>query len=242
MGGDEANLREQLLASYELQQIDLALRRLQRELAQLDDGSALRQEVAAQEARHQAAGRQVHELDQELLDTELQMKSKEGKQKDCEHKMYSGLVRNPKELADMQQEVGLLTAAVDRLADQALELMDRLEQARAQAQEAAADLKALQEQAAELQARYQSESARLQQELEAETAARKQAVGLLNAGLLRKYEELRARKGGVAVVKATNGLCGGCHISVPLDVLRRAHAAQDMVFCDSCGRLLLAEA
>ncbi len=55
---------------------------------------------------------------------------------------------------------------------------------------------------------------------------------------LQAYERLRRTKGGVAVAAVQNGICGGCRVGVPAQILRTARASTELTPCPSCGRIL----
>ncbi len=232
------DVRDQLATVYELQQADSALRRIEKALAALDNGAAANAAAAAAQAESDRAAKVVRELDKELLDTELQIKSNEAKRKDYEKRMYSGTVRNPKELADMQEEVASLAANVSRLEDKALDLMERLEPARAEAKATAAAAAAAAQEAARIVANFAQESARLKGEQAAQQAARQALAAKVEPGLLRRYDGLRQRHAGLGMAKLAEGMCSGCRTSLSRDVVQRAQAAEDVVLCDSCGRML----
>lgn len=68
--------------------------------------------------------------------------------------------------------------------------------------------------------------------------AARQAVG---DGELAIYDRLRARLDGIAVARLVGTRCDGCHLTLPateLDRIRRA-PADDLVYCDQCGRILV---
>jgi predicted nucleic acid-binding Zn-ribbon protein len=58
---------------------------------------------------------------------------------------------------------------------------------------------------------------------------------------LAEYERLRERFGGVAVAQLVGPTCQGCHLqlsAVELDRIRRLDA-DEVVYCEACGRLLV---
>jgi len=228
-----------MLVLYELQQADSAIRQLERELAALDDGSAARARADQAKAEAERTAARQKDLEKELLAAELLLKSKEAKKKDCESKMYGGRIGNPKELEDLQREVTSLAAAIDRLSDEALGLMDRLETARTEAKQAAAVATAEEAEATRVAEQQQAARVRLKSALAEREAARKEIAGRADPALLRRYEDLRARKGGVAVAAVQGAMCTACRTSLPVDVLRRVSAAQDVVPCDNCLRMLV---
>ena len=69
----------------------------------------------------------------------------------------------------------------------------------------------------------------------AEVAAR------LDAAALQRYEQLRARHGGVAISRLEGNRCGGCHLDLSTAEINelRALGASEVAECPNCGRLLV---
>ena len=52
------------------------------------------------------------------------------------------------------------------------------------------------------------------------------------------YDGLRRTRGGLAVAEVAQRTCQGCRISLPVNEEIRARTSPDLVFCQSCGRIL----
>ncbi|MDT8305984.1 MAG: hypothetical protein RRC07_08620 [Anaerolineae bacterium] len=223
---------------YQLQQIDdellAARRRLQVVLQELQGSEALQRAQQRKDAAYellQRARRKQNEL-------ELEFGSLNAKLKRSEQRLYSGEVRNPKELSDLQQEVASLTRRRGGLEDELLEAMVAAEEAEATYEQAASQL-----QAAEVswQARHEALSAerdRLEGRAEQQTAARKELSARIDRASLAAYENARQRRGGIAVALLQDDLCQACGIRVSGTALRGARAGE-LVTCSSCGRILI---
>lgn len=233
-------IRENVAALYELQEIDERIAREEREFAALDPGLGERAAAEAAQRELEAARQRLHSYEREMLDSELEMKSLEEKKKTHEEKMYGGLIRNPKELEDMQREVeGQLKPQIDKLETKILQLMEDIENERA----AVASWKKNSEQTgAELDRATQqhgSASAALTSDLQELRAERERRAAAVPADLLHRYEELRSKKGGVAVVKVlADALCTGCRVSLPADQARFLRRQERVFSCENCGRIL----
>jgi len=60
----------------------------------------------------------------------------------------------------------------------------------------------------------------------------------ITATHLKKYELLRAKRNGVAVVGVTNGVCQGCHMNIPPQLYNDLLRDQDLLSCPTCNRML----
>jgi len=232
-----AETLEVLLA---LQEVDLARDHNAEVTAALDNGDAQRALVDDLRAHAEATSKGHYDAEKEALDAELEVKSVEDKRKQFSDKMGSGRIRNPKELADLEAEVNALTRQADKLQDKTLALIDQVEQAKAAMEQARHDLQEAKAKLALIAASYARESERLAREREELDGKRALLVVQVPAELLRRYEQLRERKAGLAVVRVTGDNCPGCSVNIPKDLMRTLSKAAGVTTCDSCGRIFVA--
>ena len=90
------------------------------------------------------------------------------------------------------------------------------------------------EQVAQLDAREENLKKELA-ELEANREALAAAVDEWARG---RYERLVRSKGENVVVGVQHGVCGGCHMRLPPQLLVTCQAEQELVACTNCGRIL----
>jgi hypothetical protein len=80
------------------------------------------------------------------------------------------------------------------------------------------------------------------QHLEAELARleseRVELAAEIDAENLTRYERLRRTKGERVVVGIAHGVCGGCHMRLPAQILISCQTSQEIVRCSNCGRIL----
>lgn len=231
--------RESLELLLVLQEVDSALDANDETVAALDPGDAQRAVIEQLRARAEETSTRHYELDKEALDVELEVKSIEEKRKQVYDKLYSGRIRNPKELSDLEAEHAALGRHVDSVQDTGLALIDQVEEAKAQMEAAR---RALQEAKAKLllmTETYQREQERLSRERETLEPRRAELVEQLPAGLLKRYEAVRERRGGLAVVRVTGDTCPGCQVSIPKDLFRAPKKPTGLMTCESCGRIFV---
>lgn len=64
----------------------------------------------------------------------------------------------------------------------------------------------------------------------------------INSGALKKYDMLRSRRNGKAVVGVVRGICQGCFISIPPQHFNDILRGDRMLNCPTCQRILYHEA
>ncbi len=225
---------------YRLQKLDAEgdekQSRLEAVQAALGETPALRRaRTRVQKATSEVQRRRVRQRDLDLAVRSLKEEAAA-----TEKLLYSGSVRNPKELTDLQAKVASLKRAAEQREEELLEAMIGLD-------EAETELAAAQEEEAAVEAAWQSEQQALREEKErlerrlAEIAQQREALlGAVEADDLALYRNLRRRKGGVAVAFVRAEACTACGMEVPPG--RFAHGrATGLLTCGNCERILIAE-
>ena len=94
--------------------------------------------------------------------------------------------------------------------------------------------KLVEEQIAQLDAREEN----LKKELAALQANREALAAAVDEIGRSRYERLVRSKGENVVVGVQHGVCGGCHMKLPPQLLVTCQAEKELVACSNCGRIL----
>lgn len=234
-------MSEQLKALYALQEVDLKLDANRKTAAALDTGAALRQQLAAAEVQRKKYQDELHGVEAELKDAELELRSVEQKKTTFEKKLYGGQVVNPKELSAMEKEIELLGKKREELDGKILALYDQVEQKRTTLKDFERRIEAASQRLEKIAAKYETESSRLAQEQMRLEAERVKEAESIEPPLLRRYESIRSRANGVGIAKIVDGKCGACHVGMTAYALKEARKGNEPTYCENCGRLLLPE-
>lgn len=224
-----------------LQRVDLQLITIRRELDGLGNAaSELRNELTMKRAFVEAKRLEMAEIERQRRDLEAKIADEEAKTKDRRMRMQR--IRNEKELGALRREVELAKESSALFEEQLVKLIEGSE---GREMEIAALEEELATREAELAAREREQVERteaLRADVERLTAEREVAAGAIDEDVLRRYQRLLERKGGLAVVEVrASGECRGCHMRVPPQLITQIHRNQDLVACPSCQRLLTRE-
>ncbi|MFC1904994.1 zinc ribbon domain-containing protein [Chloroflexota bacterium] len=227
------NIAKQL---YQLQEVDLELEANKRALQQVTSQLGESQAVAGAKAKLTLERQHLEELKRQQQPVEWEIDDLDAKIAKVEEELYSGRIKNPKELTSLQQEVDELKTRRDQLEDKVLAIMEQVELATASAATINSELKRLE---TEWRSQQQQLSAEMEQ-LKAILSELNQKRQLLSAQIdpqaIDFYSGLRRQK-GIAVAKVEQGTCCGCRILLSIAELQRARTG-DLVQCGSCGRIL----
>lgn len=231
-------MRDDLAILHEVQQADTELARLRDALAGLDTGDELAAQI--QEAQRELEGllEQHRATEKDATDSELELKTLEEKRSKFDRELYSGTVRNPRQLSDLQGEVAMLAREIGKVEDRILELMESLEGERSAIQQREAQIKDLEERLGAVRARYEDTGDRLQHDMAELETKRQERASHVRAQLLKRYEQIRARQGNLGLVKLTGTTCPGCRITLPSETVKGLQAGRQDLTCENCGRML----
>src|SRR6266446_4101537 len=220
-----------------LQDRDRKLRRVMGELAHLEpQRQSLKARTAAAQTDLDAAKTRVKQIESDRKNLELEVEAK--KQQIARYANQQLETRKNEEYRALAHEIDICKEAIVKIEDQELELMEQGEAAQKQvvrathaAQEAR---KLVEDQLGQLAAR----EAALKKELAELQTNREELASAVDERSRARYERLVKNKGENVVVGVQHGVCGGCHMKLPPQVLVTCQAQQELVTCGNCGRIL----
>ncbi|HEX9017955.1 MAG TPA: C4-type zinc ribbon domain-containing protein [Anaerolineaceae bacterium] len=225
---------------FRLQQIDTQLDQSAASLAELNrllaGDETVRQALQAVETTTKT----LQQAQQRLKQAEFAVHDQQMKIGQSDASLYSGRLHNPKELQDLQKDIVSLKKHLATLEDKQLEAMLAVEEAEGNSKSAQAALTSAQVSFTEKSAGWlgqKDQQLRNQERLQAERSA---AITAVTRDSFTLYDSLRKKKSGVAVTTVREGACSVCGATIRPSELQAARAAQTLVFCTSCGRILYA--
>ena len=232
--------RSQLL--YRLQTIDLEMGNGKRRLEEVEAGLGESEELRQARRALQKAKDELNRWQTTLRDLELEAKSLTAKITSVEERLYSGRVTNPKELANLQNEVSYLKRRRGDLEDKQLEAMVEVEEHEAKVDSKKANLAQIEAEWSQTQERLTEERSELEERLaHLMKKERVEVEEMIGAEDLALYGELRSRKGGRAVALLKGEVCQACRVTLPTSRVQQARSGNSLSFCSSCQRILYAE-
>ncbi len=220
-----------------LQDRDRNIRKLEGELAHIDPQRiGLRAKTAGAQAALEAARQKVKQIESDRKALELEVESK--KQQIARYANQQLQTRKNEEYRALAKEIDTCKEEIIKIEDREIELMEQAEATQkevARATQAAAEARQLaEEQISQLNAREKN----LQQELAQLSSNREDLAGAVDQSARGRYERLVRSKGENVVVGVNHGVCGGCHMKLPPQLLVSCQAEKELVACSNCGRIL----
>lgn len=177
---------------------------------------------------------------QALNQAEAEVNKQKIKIEQSESNLYSGNVKNPKELQDLQNEVAALKRYLETLEDRQLETMLEEERNEMAYRAALEKLERVKEKLANQNQNLTDEQAELNKDFDRLDAERQAALAPLSPDLMAVYNDLRKQKRGLAVAAVSDGACAACGTTLSPAQLQSARSTAQLTHCPTCGRILFA--
>jgi len=226
---------------FRLQEADLELDAGRARLAEIAQALASNPAVQAAQARAQQAEVHLHKAKANLTDAELDQQTLADKIAADEARLYSGRIRNPKELQDLQAEVESLRRRRAAAEERQLEALLAYEEAEAQLKAAHDHLRATEAEAKRANAALTAEWDRLIARETNLKAERESLLTIITAADRAWYDKLRQAKKGRALARLEDGVCTACGMEPTAADRQNVRRGAELVLCAGCGRILYAE-
>lgn len=228
-------------ALLEIQEHDLAIARLEKELDEMPEKRAIlaaRSKLAEIEKLKGRWDAAVHAVDTASKAVEDQIAGITAKMDSEQAKLVSGEITNPKELQAVSRELDSLRRRKESLESDLLEQMDKREGGAQQVAKIDAALQEGHRREAELTERFKAHGSDILRGIEKEKQARTALAAVMDQGIMQRYEQARERHGsGVGVL--AQGRCSACRVGLPSMKIAALEAGPDIGTCPSCARVLI---
>lgn len=232
-------LMTQIHQLFQLQKLDTEIDAKKKRLGEVLKAQKEPPVLLAARKRAETAAAELQKWQTKHSGLTLEVGGLNTKAKNSEDRLYSGKVTNPKELADLQQEIEALGRRKAVLEDAVLEALVMVEDTQKEKTAADSELETAAAQWGKQSAHLKTEQNDLALSLHKLIQTRQTKAAAIDAASMREYDELRQQKHGLAVVGLQVNRCLGCQTTVSANKVKEVDEGQK-VYCGGCGRLLAA--
>ncbi|MEK7377574.1 MAG: C4-type zinc ribbon domain-containing protein [Candidatus Binatota bacterium] len=230
-------MREQIEILASLQNVDREIREKSGvKVVLLAEIQKKEEEIQAKRADIALFRAEWSEKDKQRQEKE-QLLQEESK-KATEKRMRMNRIKNIKELQALQREIDQIKLGNSQLEEELIKLME-------EAEAYAGALRAKEEELKQLEAAWREKQGEIEAQVAgieravAEASALRQAIATrLNRELIERYELIFSRRGGMAVVTVSDGICQGCYMNIPPQLWNEIIRSEKLILCPSCHRIL----
>ena len=190
----------------------------------------------------------AHKADSGALRSEWEKKDKSRRDKEkelqdegrktAEKRMKMAQIKNIKEMQAIQREIDQIKQSNTQLEEELISVLEELEAEGKTLNEKELELKAMEEEWQGKRQAVETQLVELDQAVTEASKTRGETASRLNGDLIGRYEMIFARRGGVAVVMASGGICQGCHMNIPPQLWNEIIRSDKLILCPSCTRIL----
>jgi predicted nucleic acid-binding Zn-ribbon protein len=194
-------------------------------------------EVKKAKKRKDALEASLAQKQKDLKIAEYEVNTQHDKIKLNESRLYGGKINSPKELEDLQMEAAAFKKRLSSLEDTQLECMMQYEETDAEFNQAVASFDALLVSTKNNNEILQSEHTDLQKKIDELFLERTVASEKISAEYLAKYEKIRNKKKGLAVIEFLESTCPACGAALTSSQAQLARSPSKIAQCETCDRI-----
>lgn len=220
-----------------LQDRDRRIRRVTNELASIaPQRQTMKDKASGALSGLEKAKQRVNEIETKRKQLELEVEAKKALIE--KYGLQQFQTRKNDEYQALTHEIDMCKEAIRKIEDQEIELMEQGELAAKQFAEAGKILKEAQNIVeGEVKQLDQSEQ-NLKQDLAGLESNRGELAAAIDESTLNRYERIMKTRGDNVIVGIEHGVCGGCHMKIPPQVIVHCRSQQELTACTNCGRIL----
>lgn len=200
------------------------------------DRETLRAQTSTVAAALEEARTRAKLIESDRKQRELEVEAK--KQQIGRYSLQQFQTKKNEEYRALAHEIETCKAAIFKIEDQEIELMEQGEATQKEIVRATRAVEETGKQVAERLAQLGAREQGLQEELAGLQASRQELAAAVGESARSRYERLVRSKGGKVIVGVEHGVCGGCHMRLPPQLLVECQAEKGIVTCSNCGRIV----
>lgn len=230
-------MREDLAQVVDLQELDLEITKIQREVQDIPREIAeLEEDLQRSRTTWDQAREQLTSLEQLRRRHEIELEEVTAEQKKRQGRLFE--IKTNQEYAAVLKEIEGFKERRSKLEDEILELFDQIESAQGAVRKEEALFRERERTVAQERTTKEGELQRLRGELDRRQEERRRQVARVEPGLLQTYQRLVRSRGGIAVVPVRDGSCLGCYVGLTPQTYNELRKGDILLTCANCQRIL----
>jgi predicted nucleic acid-binding Zn-ribbon protein len=230
-------LKEDLQRLILLQKIDRELARIHGRKKELPGRlSRLDEDFSAARGGVEAEGQRLEDVLKNHRAKEENLKRGIENLKKTKERLFE--VKTNKEYQAMLKEIEMITTRNSGVEDEIILMLEEVDAARNSLKAKEHELVAFREAYEKEKKEIEGELALIDSQLAQRIAKVKNLRGKMNPETLSRYERIKSRGNGLAVVSVWKGVCEGCHMNIPPQMYNELQRSEDIMECPFCNRII----
>lgn len=231
-------MKESFQLLWTLQQLDTELRTLSEKLRQIPSRvNDLKKTAAAIKAELDQAKTDIIEHKKQYKLCEVELKATEEKAAGYSVQLYSA--KTNEQYKAFLKEIDAQKKLKNSIEDRMIVLMEETEALDRKVKENQKESAELDSETTRKVEMLENEKKELEAAIAIRQRQRETAAAAIPAELLKRYERVRASKGGIAVATVRKERCSGCLSPIPAQRILEVDRQDHLYLCEACGRILI---
>lgn len=230
-------MKSELQKLIALQELDIKIRQVEREIANLPNKKAeIENQFNAIAADYLDKKNRYETTQQERRQAELELKELEDRLE--KYKQDLMRVKNEREYVSVLREIDVTKKAISALETQILEKIEQLEQLEKELETLKPEVEV---QRREFDAKIEecvSQIDKLKADLSTWQQQRQELVATVGRDILNRYNRLSQLRDGLALAEVRDGSCTACFMTIRPQAYADVRKGDTLITCDNCGRIL----
>jgi len=225
---------------YQLQKVDNQLHALESRIAEIDSTIKNDQRIVQIKSIVKEWKTRIDRIRKELLSLESSGNAIRIDIETNEASLYSGTIRNPKELNDLQLKVNIDKKNLNKNEESQLELLMQIEEYENTLDNYQKKMIQVEGEVATSQALLLGEKSQLLKQIETLETEKNAKSSSIPEESLNIYKKLLKNKHGIAVTLVEDLSCSMCGAPLTPGEWQTARSSSSLSFCSTCGRIIYA--
>lgn len=230
-------MKEQLSKLIQLQKIDSEIARLKaRKVSLPGEQERLKAEITAAEERFDERKKELEDLNERHRACEKEMQKGSESLKRSKSRLLE--VKKNDEYQATLKEIDTIERKNSAVEDEIINLLEEIDRGNTDLAADREHLETVRKQGEEKLRLLEKDAESIDAELESIVAGERDIRDGLDPDVLRRYDLLRERRNGSAVVPVWNEVCSGCHMNIPPQLYIELRKYEKLHICPNCNRIM----
>ncbi len=230
-------MQEEILKLIELQKIDLEISKIEKNMQEIPQSLQKAQKEKDQILKKIENLNSVIEEKKKQKDLfEEELKQEYNRLKSTQARLTQ--IRGTREYQLLLREIEEIKKANKQKEDDILKLMEEIENLEKEMKKLEEEMKKVNEFFEKEKQKFDAFCAELLANKDSLIKKREKISQKIPSNLLRKYEAIRQKKGGIGIAPVDNYVCEGCHMSIPPQLYNEIQKDNRYYECPHCKRLI----
>lgn len=230
-------MKKKLLKLIDLQNIDSKIVNLKKRLQKLpNELEKLLEEFNPHLEKFNSSKDLLKEKEAQSLKDKMDLEEKGEALKNLQKRLSN--VQNAKELSAVDSEINTVKKNISEIEEASIKLLDEIDNLKKEVSEQEQIINEQQKNIDELKGKINAEKNEFSGELKKMEEERNKLADDVPKDLLEKYDFIFQKKESKAIVAVKDGVCTGCYMSIPPQMVHDIKKGFDIFYCQYCSRIL----